>query len=188
MPQLSDTRDLLILGGGLVGMTLALAAAKKGIASHVVDRADPASLTAEGFDGRASAISTASWNLFTNIGLAESLEPYGCPIAKIAVTDQLKPGRIDFAPEEHEGSLGRMFANRQLRVALFEAAKAEPLIAWHAGVEVVARERGDHGVSATLADGTVLKGRLKAAARPRARRPGSRSPTGSTTTARSSPG
>ena len=51
MPQLSDTRDLLILGGGLVGMTLALAAAKKGIASHVVDRADPASLTAEGFGG-----------------------------------------------------------------------------------------------------------------------------------------
>ena len=34
----SDTRDLLILGGGLVGMTLALAAAKKGISSHVVLR------------------------------------------------------------------------------------------------------------------------------------------------------
>ena len=46
-------------GGGLVGMTLALAAARKGLSSHVVDRADPADLTAEGFDGRASAISTA---------------------------------------------------------------------------------------------------------------------------------
>ena len=72
---MSDKRDLLILGGGLVGMTLALAAARKGISSHVVDRADPAALTAEGFDGRASAISTASWNLFANIGLAERLEP-----------------------------------------------------------------------------------------------------------------
>jgi glycine/D-amino acid oxidase-like deaminating enzyme len=67
---MSDKRDLLILGGGLVGMTLALAAARKGISSHVVDRADPAELTAEGFDGRASAISTASWNLLRNIGLA----------------------------------------------------------------------------------------------------------------------
>jgi len=163
-PKPSDTRDLLILGGGLVGMTLALAAAKKGIASHVVDRADPASLTAEGFDGRASAISTASWNLFTNIGLADALEPHGCPIAKIAVTDQLKPGQIDFQPEEGDSSLGRMFANRQLRLSLFEAAKAEPLIAWHAGVDVTKRERGNHKVSATLADGTVLEGRLMVAA------------------------
>ena len=66
---MTDKRDLLILGGGLVGMTLALAAAKKGLSSHLVDRADPASLTAEGFDGRASAISTASWRLFRHIGL-----------------------------------------------------------------------------------------------------------------------
>ena len=93
---MADKRDLLILGGGLVGMTLALAAARKGISSHVVDRADPAELTAEGFDGRASAISTASWNLFTNIGLADRLAPHGCPIASIAVTDGMKPGRIDF--------------------------------------------------------------------------------------------
>ncbi len=157
---MNDKRDLLILGGGLVGMTLALAAAKKGFSSHVVDRADPAELTAEGFDGRASAISTASWHLFRNIGLAPALEEQACPIASIAVTDQLKPGRIDFTPEAHEGSLGRMFANRTLRLALFEAARAEPLIAWHAKAEVVARERSEHGVSATLADGRSLAAAL----------------------------
>jgi 2-octaprenyl-6-methoxyphenol hydroxylase len=161
---MSDKRDLLILGGGLVGMTLALAAARKGISSHVVDRADPAELTAEGFDGRASAISTASWNLLTNIGLAARLEPHACPIASIAVTDGMKPGRLDFQPEPHEGSLGRMFANRELRLALFEAAKDEPLIAWHSRAEVVARERGEFGVMATLADGTALEAALMVAA------------------------
>lgn len=157
---MDDKRDLLILGGGLVGMTLALAAARKGLSSHVVDRADPAELTAEGFDGRASAISTASWNLFTNIGLAPALEPHGCRIESIAVSDQLKPGRIDFQPEAYEGSLGRMFANRTLRLALFEAAAAQPLIAWHAKTEVTARDRGEHAVSATLADGRTLRGAL----------------------------
>jgi 2-octaprenyl-6-methoxyphenol hydroxylase len=161
---MSDKRDLLILGGGLVGMTLALAAARKGISSHVVDRADPAELTAEGFDGRASAISTASWNLFANIGIADRLEPHGCPIESIAVTDGMKPGRIDFQPEPHEGSLGRMFANRTLRLALFEAAKDEPLIAWHPRAEVSHRERGEFGASATLADGTVLEAALMIAA------------------------
>jgi 2-octaprenyl-6-methoxyphenol hydroxylase len=164
MRAMSDKRDLLILGGGLVGMTLALAAARKGLSSHVVDRADPAELIAEGFDGRASAISTASWNLFGNIGLTESLEPHACPIASIAVTDGMKPGRIDFQPEPHEGSLGRMFANRTLRLALFEAAANEPLIAWHPRAEVAGRERGEFGVSATLADGRTLEASLMVAA------------------------
>ncbi|MDF1833814.1 MAG: FAD-dependent monooxygenase [Alteraurantiacibacter sp. bin_em_oilr2.035] len=157
---MTDKRELLILGGGLVGMTLALAAAKKGISSHVVDRADPSELTAEGFDGRASAISTASWNLFRNIGLADALEPHGCRIENIAVTDGMKPGRIDFQPEPHEGTLGRMFPNRTLRLALFEAAKDQPLIAWHGSTNVMERHRGEHGVSVTLADDTVLEAKL----------------------------
>ncbi|MXO64984.1 UbiH/UbiF/VisC/COQ6 family ubiquinone biosynthesis hydroxylase [Altericroceibacterium endophyticum] len=168
---MSETRDLLIIGGGLVGMTLALTAAKQGLTSHVVDRADPADLTAEGFDGRASAISTASWNLFTNIGLADRLEEFGCPIESIAVTDAMKPGRIDFTPEKHEGSLGRMFSNRTLRQALFEAASEAELINWHAKAEVTERHRDTHGVSAKLADGTQLKARLMVAAE------GRRSPT-----------
>lgn len=168
---MNDKRDLVILGGGLVGMTLALAAAKKGISTYVVDRADPAELTAEGFDGRASAISTASWNLFTNIGIAPALESFACPIARIAVSDQLKPGRIDFVPEAHEGSLGRMFENRRLRLALYEAAESEPLIAFHPRTEVVGRVRGPHGVTVQLADGRTLAGSLLVAAE------GRRSPT-----------
>ncbi|TCD06372.1 ubiquinone biosynthesis protein UbiH [Erythrobacteraceae bacterium CFH 75059] len=165
---MTDHRDLLILGGGLVGMTLALAAARRGISAHVVDRADASALTAPGFDGRASAISTASWNLFTNIGLADALEPFGCPIAAIAVTDQLRPGRIDFRPEPHEGTLGRMFENRRLRLALFEAARGEPLIAWHSRADVRRRHRTAHGVAVELAGGERLDAALMVAAEGRA--------------------
>lgn len=161
---MNDTRDLLILGGGLVGMALALAAAKQGLSSHVIDRADPAELTKEGFDDRATAISTASWHLFSNIGIADSLEPFACDIASIAVTDQNKPGRLDFTPEPHEGTLGRMFPNRRLRLALFEAAAQEPLIHWASKAEIVERQRDEFGTSATLADGRTLKGRLMVAA------------------------
>lgn len=156
--------DLLILGGGLVGTTLALAAARKGITSHLVDRLDPAAMTADGFDGRASAISTASWNLFENIGLADALEPLGCPIASIAVSDQLKPGRIDFQPGPGDGTLGRMFANRVLRRELYEQAKGNEAITIHSGVEVSDRHRDAYGVAATLSNGTELKASLMVAA------------------------
>ena len=120
----------------------AFVAARAGITSHVIDKADPATLTAEGADGRASAISTASWNLFANIGLGDRLAPLGCPIDAIAVTDGMKPGRLDFRPAPEDGSLGRMFSNRDLRLALFEAARRESAIAWHTRAEPVARDRG----------------------------------------------
>jgi 2-octaprenyl-6-methoxyphenol hydroxylase len=160
----NETRDLVILGGGLVGMTLALAAAKKGLSSHVIDRADPAELTAEGFDDRATAISTASWHLFENIGIAEGLDQFACDIASIAVTDQNKPGRLDFEPGSEGGTLGRMFPNRRLRLALFEAAAREPLINWTSLATVTERQRSEYGVAAVLADGQKLKGRLMIAA------------------------
>ena len=63
-------------------------------------------------------------------------------------------------PEAHEGTLGRMFANRALRLALFEAARAEPLIDWHSQAQVVERARDDYAASARLADGQVLRAAL----------------------------
>lgn len=164
LEETGEPRDLVILGGGLVGMTLALAAAKKGLSSHVIDRADPAELTAEGFDDRATAISTASWHLFANIGIAEGLEQFACDIASIAVTDQQKPGRLDFVPGEGDGTLGRMFPNRRLRLALFEAAAREPLIEWTPLATVVERQRSEYGVAAVLSDGRKFKGSLMVAA------------------------
>ena len=162
---------MVIIGGGLVGMTLAIGLAKAGITSVVADSSDPAAQTADGFDGRASAISTASWNLYTNLGMADDLAPKGCPIDAIAVTDGMKPGRIDFQPEPHEGSLGRMYANRDLRIAMYAAAARESAITFLANVNVASRARGEHGVAVTLDDGRVLKGSLLVAAE------GRRSPT-----------
>jgi 2-octaprenyl-6-methoxyphenol hydroxylase len=57
-----------------------------------------------------------------------------------------------------------MFANRDLRLALFDAARAEPAIAWHTSAEATERERGPHGVAVTLGDGRVLTGSLLVAA------------------------
>src|SRR3546814_11796229 len=66
--------DVLISGGGLVGQALALALAHHGLSVQIVDPADPVATIAPGFDGRASAIASATWQMFEVLGIADRLE------------------------------------------------------------------------------------------------------------------
>lgn len=156
--------DVIILGGGLVGLTLALALDAHGIGSTVVDPADPASVLAPGFDGRASAIASASWNMLKAIGLGDRLESKGCKISTIRVSDGLKPGALDFAPPQEGGPLGIMFENRELRRALHAAAAEAKHIELLMPARPVATERGPHDVTVRLADGRELRAPLLVAA------------------------
>ena len=52
--------DVVILGGGLVGLTLGIALSGHGVRCAVIDPADPVETSAVGFDGRVSAISSTS--------------------------------------------------------------------------------------------------------------------------------
>ena len=116
--------DVIILGGGLVGATLALALDAHGLSSVVVDPADPAMTLSAGFDGRASAVASASGRMLDAIGVGSRLAGHGCSIRHIRVSDGLKPGKIDFIPDAADDALGTMYENRLLRTALFEAASA----------------------------------------------------------------
>ena len=49
--SMNHKADVIIIGGGLIGLTQALALASHGITSHVIDRADQASMLQAGFDG-----------------------------------------------------------------------------------------------------------------------------------------
>lgn len=148
--------DVIIIGGGLIGLTQALALAAHGITSHVIDRADPENMLASGFDGRTSAISSSSMKLFEGIGLGERMNGKGCPIEQIWVSDGLKPGAIDFVPGAGDGFLGQMFENRYLRRVLYEAAKAHQAITLHMPAMIASKSRDDGIASATLDNGEKL--------------------------------
>lgn len=152
----STTHDVIISGGGLVGQTLALALAHHGLTSCIVDPADPARAIAPEFDGRASAIASATWRMFGVLGLADRLAPHVCPIRQIWVSDGLKPGEIDFVPGEDDGALGQMAENRELRRALAEAVAAQPSIRLCAPAQVILQDRSASGVTITLADGQTI--------------------------------
>ena len=156
--------DVIILGGGLVGATLALALDAHGLTATVVDPADPAVTLAPGFDGRASAVASASGRMLAAIGLGERLAGLGCPINAIRVSDGLLPGALDFVPDAEDGALGTMYENRQLRRALFEAASAAPGVDLRMMTRAVAVERNAAGVTATLSDGALVRAPLLVAA------------------------
>ena len=155
--------EILILGGGLVGLTLALALDAHGITSVVVDPADPAATLDKGFDGRASAIASASWRMMEAIGLADALRPHACPIRRIEVRDGLQKDPLDFTPEGDE-PLGMMVENRILRETLRAAALKATHLDLRQPMRATTVERTDTGVTATLSDGSVIRADLLVAA------------------------
>jgi len=158
-----DRADVIIFGGGLVGLALASALDSSGLSAIVVDPADPSLRKDASFDGRTSAVSSSSMRMLQTIGVAEHLTERGCPISRIAVADGLQPGGLHFDADEDE-PLGFMHENRHLRAALQERAEAgrNLWLLWKSRVAVV--NRGEAGVVVALEDGRKLHAPLLVAA------------------------
>jgi 2-octaprenyl-6-methoxyphenol hydroxylase len=164
MTAATKSADVVILGGGLVGTTLALALDAHGLTAIVVDPADPTVTLAPGFDGRASAIASASGRMMDAIGIGARVAGQGCAIERIRVSDGLRPGALDFTPDPDDGSLGTMYENKLLRRTLFDAATAADGIDLRMQTRAISVERGAAGVVAQLSDGTEVRAPLLVAA------------------------
>ena len=151
-----DRTDVIILGGGLVGLALAAALDSSGLSAIVVDPADPDERLGAAFDGRTSAVSSSSMRMLEATGVAGHFPVPGCPILKIQVADGLAPGGLAFEPSGDDEPLGWMHENRHLRAALRARAEAGKnlWLLWRSHVETV--ERGDHQAVVSLADGRKL--------------------------------
>lgn len=137
-----DRADVIILGGGLIGLTLASALDSSGLSAIVVDPADPDERTGAAFDGRTSAVSSSSMRMLRTIGVADHFPEPGCPILTIQVADGLGSGGLAFDPGEDGEPLGWMHENRNLRAALRARAEAGANIwlAWKSSAASVERE------------------------------------------------
>jgi 2-octaprenyl-6-methoxyphenol hydroxylase len=151
-----ERSDVIILGGGLVGLSLALALDRHGLAATVVDPADPQTQIAPAYDGRATAVSSSSWHMLEALGVAARLDGETCPIRAIRVSDGLAPGGILFDPGAGEDPLGTMIENRLLRRALRDAAGEAERIDLRMKTRAADVVRDEAGVRVTLDDGRVL--------------------------------
>lgn len=144
---MTQTYDIAIIGGGLAGLTTALACAFKGAKIILVDRDDPAAaLTAE-FDGRASAIAASSFQMFRHLGIAKALEGHIQPIHDILISDGevstgMSPLSLHFdSAVAGTGPMGFMIENRRLRAALVNAVTDHDNITFLAPAKVTSIDR-----------------------------------------------
>jgi len=147
----SLTTDVAIVGGGMVGMTLAIALGQSGLSVAVLDRADPADYDSEPYDGRASAVAHGSAVMLKGLGLwtgptdDSRIDTRACRIDDIRVSDGssrlfLHYDHLDLnAPSEDRGDafvpldsppMGYIVENRAIRRALLARLTDLPTVSF----------------------------------------------------------
>jgi 2-octaprenyl-6-methoxyphenol hydroxylase len=150
------SHDIIILGSGLIGQAQAIALADHGLTVALIDPFDPEQALSPEFDGRATAIASASWRMFEALGLADTLMPDGCPIRRIEVRDGLQRDALDFSTRDDESPLGIMVENRLIRKALLNRVKASANITRFIPDNADRIERDAHRVTVTLSSGQMI--------------------------------
>ena len=153
--------DVLIVGGGLVGSTLASALAEGGLTSIVIDRSSPRNQNTRSFDGRATAVAQSTKRMLTVIGIWSNLKGKVSPIYDIRVTDGNSRHYLHFDHSNMtEDALGYMIENHFLRRAILRTTLKREEIKYMAPVELTEVVRNSKGICAVLADGREIHAAL----------------------------
>ena len=112
--------DIAIVGGGMVGASLAAALENVGVSTALVEAVPHQAASQPSFDERTTALSNGSRRVLDTLGVWPAVARDATPIRKIHVSDQGHFGfaRID-AEELGLGALGHVVPNRLLGAALW---------------------------------------------------------------------
>lgn len=152
----SQSFDILVAGGGMIGSALALGLSRQGWQVGLVEGVDretlvqapdPAATVAD-FEPRVSAISVASQKLLEQLGVWPDITAgRHCPYQAMTVWDGDGTGRIQFdAAELQARALGTIIENRGIVRALFSALAQSQVELIDGAAVTGCRRPGDHSV------------------------------------------
>jgi 2-octaprenyl-6-methoxyphenol hydroxylase len=165
----SDSFDIAIVGGGMVGASLAVAL--KGLDTRValIEAVPHGAATQPSFDERTTALSNGSRRILETLGVWPDVAAAATPIAKIHVSDRGHFGfaRID-AAEQGLPALGYVVPNRLLGSALWSQLRNSDDVRVYCPAEVSRVVGGQDSVELEVAaaggDKCVIKTQLVVAA------------------------
>ncbi|WP_019960469.1 UbiH/UbiF/VisC/COQ6 family ubiquinone biosynthesis hydroxylase [Woodsholea maritima] len=166
--------DVVIAGGGLAGLTLALALHKAGLSVGVADGLPIDTQLEEIFDGRSSALAYTSFRMLDAVGAGVHLRPHTQRIEDILVVDGrpedgVKAGgpgpfclhfdRREIHPKDDGEPLGYMAENRHTRMALAKASEEAKLSVFAPDRALHMNAHASHA-DLHLASGKVLRAQV----------------------------
>src|SRR5450631_204728 len=118
--RMSEIFDIAIVGGGMVGASLAVSLDGLGLRVAVIEAVRHDSASQPSFDERTTALSNGSRRILETLGVWAAVSAAATPIRKIHVSDQGRFGfaRVD-AAEQGLAAMGYVVPNRSLGAALW---------------------------------------------------------------------
>ncbi|MDX7938452.1 FAD-dependent monooxygenase [Acinetobacter baumannii] len=139
-------QQVIIVGGGMVGLSLSLMLAKANIAVKLLeavkypnyDDQDVAPYHSS-FDARNTALSRRSVQIYQKLGLWDALQQHATPILQVHITEQGSFGKARLVAEQEKvESFGQVIENAWLGRVLLTQVRQQPLIELIDGVQVTA--------------------------------------------------
>jgi 2-octaprenyl-6-methoxyphenol hydroxylase len=160
------TVDVAIVGGGLVGASLAIALEPLGLSVALVEGTAPQAESQPSFDDRTTALGNGTRRIFESLGLWAGIAPHAAPIRRIHVSDA---GRFGFArlaaDEQGIAAFGYVVTNRAIGAALRQRLAGLARLDQRMPARVTAVHEAGDALELVLEPGASrLRGRLVVAA------------------------
>ncbi|PQH61669.1 FAD-dependent monooxygenase [Acinetobacter baumannii] len=139
-------QQVIIVGGGMVGLSLSLMLAKANIAVKLLEAVKYPNYDDQNvapyhssFDARNTALSRRSVQIYQKLGLWDALQQHATPILQVHITEQGSFGKARLiAEQEKVESFGQVIENAWLGRVLLTQVRQQPLIELIDGVQVTA--------------------------------------------------
>ncbi|WP_151788980.1 FAD-dependent monooxygenase [Acinetobacter seifertii] len=139
-------QQVIIVGGGMVGLSLSLMLAKANIAVKLLEAVKYPNYDDQNvapyhssFDARNTALSRRSVQIYQKLGLWDALQQHATPILQVHITEQGSFGKARLVAEQEKvESFGQVIENAWLGRVLLTQVRQQPLIELIDGVQVTA--------------------------------------------------
>ncbi|GAM96885.1 2-octaprenyl-3-methyl-6-methoxy-1,4-benzoquinol hydroxylase [alpha proteobacterium U9-1i] len=162
--QMSDY-DLIIVGAGPAGLSLAARLAGAPLRIALIDKSSEAALSEPAYDGREIALTRASIERLRTLGAWQRLgAKEAAPLVRAEVLDGASSFVLPFTDRRAREPLGALVSNAALRRALFECVQVQGDCDLFAGRTAHIGDIDDKGASLRLQNESTLAGKLIVAA------------------------